>query len=79
MEAISGSIVAGVVALIMMLLGGGLSWREIKKHGRTDQKLEEAKKEREDAIREVEIGARPPLTGAESLAVLRKLRIDATK
>lgn len=70
----SAEIVAGIVAFLLLLIGGGAGWVQVRKHGAIDGKLKQAKGERDAARKDDKIAARPPLTGRESVGVLRRLR-----
>ncbi len=67
-------LIGGIVALVLALVGGGVGWSQIRKHGRELEKRKRAEGERDAAIEEAEIAARPPLSGAQSVDALRGLR-----
>jgi len=62
------------IALILALVGGGVGWSQVRKHGQNIERLKQAEGERDAAREQNEIAARPPLTGAESVGVLRRVR-----
>ena len=61
----------GVFTIFSVVIGVG--WWQIRKSGALKGKLEQTEDERDAAIREAELAARPPLSGAQSLSVLRQL------
>ena len=69
----TAEIVAGIVALVLALVGGVVGWTRIGKHGEETVKRKRAEAERDAATRQNVEAARPPLSGAESVAALRRL------
>jgi len=67
-------LIGGLVAFLLTLVGGAFSVRSLKRHGAVRQERDQAERERDAAIDEAEASARPPLTGGESVRVLRGLR-----
>lgn len=72
----SFELIAALVGGVLALIGGGFGWSQIRKHGRTIERHDQAERERDAAIQEAEEGALPPLTGRESVDALRRLSDD---
>jgi hypothetical protein len=53
--------VGGLVALILGLVGGGVGWSQVKKHGKEVQKRKQAEGERDEASGRVEDQHAPDL------------------
>lgn len=69
-------IIAGVVGTLLFFITGWFGWDQIKKHGRAIEQRENAIRERDKAIRQAMQASRPPLTGRDSVSILRRLRDD---
>ena len=69
----SWELIAGAVSLILALVGGGVGWSQVKKHGREVERRKHAEGERDAAVKEAENAAKPPLTGAQSVDALRRI------
>lgn len=63
-----------VIVLVLSLIAGAVGWSQIKQHGREQGKRERAEEKMDEAIEEAERAAEPPLSGDESVSVLRRLR-----
>ena len=74
----SAELIGGLVAFLLALLGGAFSVRSLKSHGASEEKQRRAERDRDAAITEAENAARPPLTGGESVDVLRRVRNRGT-
>lgn len=69
-------IVTGVIATLLVFITGWFGWDQIKKHGQAIEQRDDAIRERNEAIRQAIRASRPPLTGRDSVSILRKLRND---
>lgn len=65
---------AGIVALILALVGGGVGWRQIRRHGREKALRQYETRRADDAEERERQDAQPPLTGSQGVSVLRLLR-----
>ena len=66
----SWELIAGGLALIF----GAFGWWRVERHGAKKGELRQARRERDAARADDEVAARPPLTPAESVGVLRRVR-----
>lgn len=68
--------VLGLVGGLLALIFGGVGWWRIEGRGEERERRRQAEEERDAAIEDAEAGSRPPLSGRESVRVLRRLRDD---
>lgn len=64
-------LVQGAVALLLALVGGGISWSEIRKHGAETERRKQAERERDAANVRADT---PPASVKEGDGILRLLR-----
>ncbi len=57
-------LIGGAIALILALVGGGVGWSQVRKHGRVLEERDEAREER-DAWKEIAERRGKPLENAD--------------
>jgi hypothetical protein len=65
-------IVKGVVALLLAIVGGGIGWSEVKKHGAETEKRKQREKELSRVTEATERHRGPLATDSEYLGRLRR-------
>ena len=69
-------LVTGLFATFLFFVTAWFGWDQIKRHGRTTEERDRAIRERDEAIRQARQATRPPITGRDSVSILRRLRDD---
>jgi len=66
-------VVVGIVAIVLGLIGGGVGWSRIEKHGAAKSEKKQVKKELNAAKKREHDKSRPDLTPAEHAAFIDSL------
>ena len=69
-------IVTGVIATVLFFITCWFLLDQIKKHGQAIEQRDEAIRERNEAVKQAVRASRPPITGRNSVSILRRLRND---
>lgn len=67
-------LVKGAVALLLALVGGGVGWDQIRRHGAETERRKQAERERDEANIRAEHAAQAPASPREVVGILQRLR-----
>lgn len=67
-------LVQGAVMLLLAVIGGGIGWDQVKRHGAETEKRKQAERERDAANLRADHAKAPPASPSEVVGILRRLR-----
>jgi len=71
---VTAQIIAAVAAVLVALVGGGVGWDQVKRHGAETERRKQAERERDAANVRADHANKPPASVSEAVGILRLLR-----
>ena len=70
----TADLIKAAVVLLVTLIGGGIGWDQVKRHGAETERRKQAERERDAANLRADRAQAPPATPGEVVGIMRRLR-----